>query len=126
MTRPTVRQAIACLAPLTLALQGCAAYPETDVAAAPVMAEPPAAKGPGLWKVADEDTTIYLFGTVHALPESVEWYEGPIESALAASQELIRSLDLNWKGMFLVPLARHVNLIRFSVLSSELIRVLGA
>ena len=28
--------------------------------------------------------------------------------------------------MFLVPLARYVNLIRFSLLSSELIRVLGA
>ena len=92
MTRPTVRQAIACLAPLTLALQGCATYPETDVATAPIVAEPPVAKGPGLWKVADEDTTIYLFGTVHALPESVEWYQGPIESALAASQELVTEI----------------------------------
>ena len=92
MTRPTVRQAIACLAPLTLALQGCAAYPETDVATAPVAAQAAVAKGPGLWKVADEDTTIYLFGTVHALPESVEWYQGPIESALAASQELVTEI----------------------------------
>jgi len=28
----------------------------------------PEASRPALWKVADEDTTIYLFGTVHALP----------------------------------------------------------
>ena len=27
--------------------------------------------------------------------------------ALTVSYELLRALDLNWKGMFLVPLARH-------------------
>ena len=53
-------------------------------------------------------------------------FSSSVRCALAASQELIGALDLNWKGMFLVPLARHVNLIRFSVLSSELIRALGA
>jgi uncharacterized protein YbaP (TraB family) len=32
----------------------------------------PTAKGPALWKVADEDTTIYLFGTVHVLPKMAQ------------------------------------------------------
>ncbi len=28
---------------------------------------------PGLWKIADADTTIYLFGTVHILSKDIEW-----------------------------------------------------
>ncbi len=61
MNRISIRPALACLAPLGLALQGCAALPEADVAVAPAMAEAPVAAGPGLWQVADADTTIYLF-----------------------------------------------------------------
>ena len=95
MNRISIRPALACLAPLGLALQGCAALPEADVATAPATAEAPVAAGPGLWQVADADTTIYLFGTVHALPESVEWYKGPIETALAVSQELVTEIPSN-------------------------------
>ena len=51
-----------------------------------------APSGPALWKVADEDTTIYLFGTVHALPKDVEWYRGPIAEALAAAQVLVTEI----------------------------------
>lgn len=45
--------------------------------------------GPALWKVFDEDTTIYLFGTVHALPEGVDWYNDNIADALGSSDILI-------------------------------------
>ncbi|KWV96452.1 MULTISPECIES: TraB/GumN family protein [unclassified Erythrobacter] len=95
MIRFSNRPALACLATLALSLQGCATYPDAEVATAPATAEAQAPVGPGLWKVADEDTTIYLFGTVHALPENVEWYEGPIETALAASQELVTEIPGN-------------------------------
>ena len=36
---------------------------------------------------------------------------------LTVSYELIRALNLNWKGLFLVRFAKHANLIRFSVWS---------
>lgn len=49
---------------------------------------------PALWKVADEDTTIYLFGTVHALPKEVQWMDEDISTALAASQTLITEVDM--------------------------------
>ena len=91
MRRSSSRLAFGCLATLAFVLQGCMAYPEAAVAA-PAAEEGATGAGPGLWKVADEDTTIYLFGTVHALPESVEWYEGPIETALASSQELVTEI----------------------------------
>src|SRR6185369_1001930 len=37
---------------------------------------------PALWKLADADTTIYLFGTIHALPDGVEWRGRRIDAAL--------------------------------------------
>lgn len=44
---------------------------------------------PALWVVEDEDTTIYLFGTVHALPPGLNWLRGPIRTAFDASDELV-------------------------------------
>ena len=59
-------------------------------------AEPgPQSAGPALWKVADEDTTIYLFGTVHALPQEVEWYDEEIAAALTASDTLVTEIRMD-------------------------------
>ena len=44
---------------------------------------------PALWVVEDEDTTIYLFGTVHVLPPGLNWLRGPIRTAFDASDELV-------------------------------------
>jgi uncharacterized protein YbaP (TraB family) len=44
---------------------------------------------PALWKVTDADTTIYLFGTVHVLQPGTRWFEGPIRTAFAGSDELV-------------------------------------
>lgn len=68
-----------------------------------VQAEAPAAKPaasapvpkqlkPALWKVADADTTIYLFGTIHALPKGLVWLDGPVGKALDSSGELITEI----------------------------------
>lgn len=62
----------------------------TETAAAPEMA-----KGPALWKVADEDTTIYLFGTVHILPEGIEWYDTTIADALTGSDTLVTEIPMD-------------------------------
>ena len=50
------------------------------------------AKGPALWKVADEDTTIYLFGTVHILPQGIEWYDTTIAAALEGSDMIVTEI----------------------------------
>ena len=80
-----------------IALQGCTSFP--DDAAVTQVAEDAATelaaeKGPALWKVADEDTTIYLFGTVHALPPEVDWYSGPVRTALDSSGSLVTEVDM--------------------------------
>ncbi|MFM7027561.1 MAG: TraB/GumN family protein [Chakrabartia sp.] len=48
----------------------------------------PVAK-PALWKIADADTTIYLFGTVHVLKPGVDWFHGPVATAFAASDQVV-------------------------------------
>jgi hypothetical protein len=54
-----------------------------------------AAKGPALWKVADEDTTIYLFGTVHVLPEGLNWYDQTIASALTGADTFVTEIPMD-------------------------------
>ncbi len=44
---------------------------------------------PALWKVTDSDTTIYLFGTIHLLPEDLKWQSPKIDKAIRASQDLV-------------------------------------
>lgn len=48
----------------------------------------PAAK-PAMWKVADSDTTLYLFGTIHLLPQGQGWRTEAMDKALAGSDELV-------------------------------------
>ncbi len=59
--------------------------------AAQTAAAAPAAH-PALWKIADADTTIYLFGTIHLLPQGVDWYTGPIAAAFGSSGDLVTEI----------------------------------
>jgi uncharacterized protein YbaP (TraB family) len=58
-----------------------------------VASSPHSPSGPALWKVADDDTTIYLFGTIHALPKGVEWFDGRVAQAFDGSAELVTEID---------------------------------
>jgi uncharacterized protein YbaP (TraB family) len=44
---------------------------------------------PALWAVSDADTTIYLFGTIHLLPEHYQWRTAKFDKAVEGSQELV-------------------------------------
>ena len=84
-----LKRLIATAAALSLSLSGCVgmrAQAETP--------PPGAVPGPALWRVADADTTIYLFGTVHALPQGKEWFDGRIERAFTAADEIVTEVDL--------------------------------
>lgn len=43
---------------------------------------------PALWSTHDADTTVYLFGTVHVMPQGVHWHFPALDKALDASQVL--------------------------------------
>ena len=72
-------------AALSLSTSACASIDTPPAGAVP---------GPALWQVADKDTTIYLFGTVHALPQGKNWFDGRIERAFNASDELVTEIDM--------------------------------
>ena len=44
---------------------------------------------PGLWRVADADTTVYLFGTIHILPEGYAWSTPKIDAAIKSADQLV-------------------------------------
>lgn len=44
---------------------------------------------PALWVVSDPDTTIYLFGTFHALDGSTNWFKDEVKTAFDRSNELV-------------------------------------
>ncbi|WP_239805911.1 TraB/GumN family protein [Croceicoccus hydrothermalis] len=87
-----LRPLVAILPPL---LAGCATAPaEPGVAPAPSVAAEAATLDrqnatPALWKLSDEDTTIYLFGTMHAIKPDLQWFAGPVADAFANSDELM-------------------------------------
>jgi len=52
-------------------------------------AQPPKPAQPALWRLADADTTIYLFGTIHLLPRDLNWQSPMIDAAIRASDALV-------------------------------------
>jgi uncharacterized protein YbaP (TraB family) len=50
---------------------------------------------PALWKVSNRHTTIWLFGTIHVLPEQIDWYAGPVSKAFDAAQEVVTEIPID-------------------------------
>ena len=77
------------------ALAGCATQAGTLERQAEARTAAPAEARtgrPALWRLKDEDTTIYLFGTIHALPEGVEWRTPLLDRTMAEAAELVLEL----------------------------------
>lgn len=69
-----------------LLLSGCTQ--ERPATARPAAAQTSMVR-PALWSVRDDDTTIYLFGTVHVLKPGVQWFDGGVKRAFDGSDELV-------------------------------------
>jgi hypothetical protein len=86
-------------AALIAALALCSCRP-----AAPVVAHP------ALFVVRDADTTIWLFGTIHALPANVDWRDAMVERAIRSADELVTEIpdaDLRDGGATFAAMARR-------------------
>jgi uncharacterized protein len=59
---------------------------------------------PAMWVVRDEDTTIYLFGTIHLLDPCRDWFNDDIRAAFDRSQELVIEADIPENPAELQPL----------------------
>ena len=84
-------------------LAQCALIPggNAAMAAQPAAQDAPAAApvelvdaDPALWVMKDADTTIYLFGTVHALKPGLGWFDEAVRQAFDKSDELMLEIVL--------------------------------
>lgn len=83
---------------LGLGLAAAVLAPGRSLAQAAVQAEPAApalravvpaeGAGPGLWVVTDEDSVIYLFGTVHVLRPTTAWGSARVDAAFDSASEI--------------------------------------
>ena len=53
---------------------------------------------PALWLLADEDTQIYLFGTIHILPPNLQWRSAELNRVVAAADELVLEIAADPTG----------------------------
>lgn len=81
------------LFPLLLLATACSATPKVEVD------YDDKDDGPALWKVADKDTTIYLFGTIHALPADAKWRDKRINAAITLSNQLYLETVIDAPGV---------------------------
>lgn len=49
--------------------------------------------GPAIWRVQDEDSTLYLYGTVHLLPSDASWQREDMNDAFAESGTIFFEAD---------------------------------
>lgn len=50
---------------------------------------------PAMWTLADDDTTIHIFGTVHVLKPDVEWRTAAFDEAFNEADTIVFELDLH-------------------------------
>ncbi|HEX8238601.1 MAG TPA: TraB/GumN family protein [Allosphingosinicella sp.] len=82
---------LAWLVPLALAAAPAEAAPEGKDSASK-QAPAPAAQAeprPALWLLADDDTRIYMFGTIHVLPPGFRWRSAALDRAVGEAAELV-------------------------------------
>lgn len=61
-----------------------------------LIAEAEASRGagaPAVWTLRDEDTTLYILGTVHLLRPELEWRTAEIDAAIAAADTIVFEAD---------------------------------
>lgn len=66
-----------------------AAAASAHIPSTPPQTPPPDPVKPALWMVTDGDTTIYLFGTFHALDGSANWFKDGVKQAFLKSDQLV-------------------------------------
>ena len=66
---------------------------------------------PAMWQVADKDTKVFLFGTIHLLPENYDWRSPAFDQAVATSNDLVVETVIDEKNP--AALARELQRLGF-------------
>ena len=67
----------------------------------------PARAEPALWVLRDDDSTVYLFGTIHILPKDLAWQDERIRAAFEASDELWLETNVSGGFAMILPMLRY-------------------
>jgi len=65
---------------------------------APVRAEPIIKAHPALWHVKGPEGEVYLLGSIHLLPENIDWHTGAISAAIARSNVFVFEVSTDAKA----------------------------
>jgi uncharacterized protein YbaP (TraB family) len=85
---------------------------------------------PALWVIKDANTTIYLFGTVHLLPNDSSWRSATLDKALADSRILYIEVTDDDPGNMTALVLQHgmdaAHPLNTQLSSSEMLRLVNA
>jgi len=83
-------------------LMACSGEPEANTATDSVSERVRKARvrndAPAIWVATDHDTTLYLFGTVHLLPEDLDWQHDDMRQAFSAAGTIFFEVDTSEKA----------------------------
>ena len=71
---------------------GAKSAPEPTSEATPDPISASVTADPAFYKISDEDTTIYVLGTIHVLPDDYDWFDGELREAFNRSGELVMEM----------------------------------
>jgi len=83
---------------LALCLAACSEAPVIDGAAQKVADARARNDGPALWVAKDYDSTVYLFGTVHLLPDDLSWLKEDVKKAFSDAGTVYFEVDTDTQG----------------------------
>ena len=86
---PSLPKLIAATAAVALSQASAADAGRVPTAPAAAVIAPSVDADPALWVVKDDDTTIYLFGTIHVLKPGLTWFDEAVKTAFDASDTLV-------------------------------------
>ena len=75
-------------------------FPIAPRLGAPVEGHGPDEEGPTLWRVSDDDSVMWLLGTVHALSEDVNWRSPEVEAVVAQADTVFFESDISGELSF--------------------------
>ncbi len=84
--------ALGAVGAVSLGLAGLMGVQVAQQQPAPAPAAATTEASPALWVVKDDDTTIYLFGTVHVLRPGLSWFDDAVRTAFDDSDEVVLEL----------------------------------
>ena len=67
---------------------------------------------PAIWELSDDDTTIHIFGTIHALPKDLVWRTAEIDAAFAAADTFCVETDVDAKAMEVIQITFKEGMFR--------------